>query len=65
MKQQITYKTGEFAYLLGVHTKTLQRWDREQFYIAKRTPTNRRYYTDEDYKILTKYLKEKYEGSWY
>ena len=39
------YKPKEFAELLGVSVKTLQRWDREGTLTANRTPTNRRYYT--------------------
>ena len=38
------YKPKEFAELLGVSVKTLQRWDREGTLTANRTPTNRRYY---------------------
>ena len=34
---------------LGVSIKTLQRWDREGILIAKRTPTDRRYYTEDQY----------------
>ncbi len=43
------YKPKEFAKLLNVSVKTLQRWDREQILIAHRTPTNRRYYTYDQY----------------
>ena len=39
------YKPKEFAELLNVTVKTLQRWDREKTLVANRTPTNRRYYT--------------------
>ena len=39
------YKPKEFAELLGVSVKTLQRWDREGILKANRTPTDRRYYT--------------------
>lgn len=39
------YKPKDFAELLGVSVKTLQRWDREGLLKANRTPTNRRYYT--------------------
>ena len=39
------YKPKEFATLLNVTVKTLQRWDREKILVANRTPTNRRYYT--------------------
>ena len=37
------YKPKEFAELLHVSVKTLQRWDREKILVANRTPTNRRY----------------------
>lgn len=37
------YKPKDFAELLGVSVKTLQRWDREGILKANRTPTNRRY----------------------
>lgn len=40
-------KIKEVAKILNVHIKTLQRWDREGIFKAKRTPTNRRYYTNE------------------
>ena len=43
------YKPQEFAKILGVSVKTLQRWDRDQKLIAHRTPTNRRFYTDAQY----------------
>ena len=33
----------DFAELLGVSVKTLQRWDREGILKANRTPTDRRY----------------------
>ena len=39
------YKPKDFAELLGVSVKTLQRWDREGTLKANRTLTNRRYYT--------------------
>ena len=38
----------EFAKKLGVSVKTLQRWDKSGKLPAKRTPTNQRYYTDDD-----------------
>lgn len=50
MKTHLTnYKPKDFAELLNVSVKTLQRWDREGILIAKRTPTNRRYYTYDQY----------------
>ncbi|ONI47809.1 DNA invertase [Candidatus Epulonipiscium fishelsonii] len=49
MKTIINYKPKEFAELLNVSVKTLQRWDREKILIAKRNPNNRRYYTYDQY----------------
>ncbi len=43
------YKINEFAKLLNVSIKTLQRWDNEGILKAYRTPTDRRYYTHEQY----------------
>ena len=43
------YKLKDFAELLGVSVKTLQRWDREGILKANRTPTDRRYYTYDQY----------------
>ena len=43
------YKQKDFAELLGVSVKTLQRWDREGTLKANRTPTDRRYYTYNQY----------------
>ena len=48
-KHITNYKPKDFAELLGVSVKTLQRWDRENILKAKRTPTDRRYYTYEQY----------------
>ena len=44
----ITYKVGEFAKKVGVSVSTLQRWDRTNVLKSRRTPTNQRYYTDEE-----------------
>ena len=41
----MNYKPKDFAELIGVSVKTLQRWDREGILEANRTPTDRRYYT--------------------
>lgn len=49
MKRVTNYKPKEFAELLNVSVKTLQRWDREGILKAKRTPTDRRYYTYDQY----------------
>ena len=43
------YKPKDFAELLSISVKTLQRWDREGTLKANRTPTNRRYYTYDQY----------------
>ena len=43
------YKPKEFGALIGRTTSTLQRWDREGRLKAHRTPTNRRYYTHDQY----------------
>jgi len=43
------YKPKEFAELLNVSVLTLQRWDNTGKLKAYRTPTNRRYYTYEQY----------------
>lgn len=43
------YKPKDFAELLGVLVKTLQRWDRDGIWKANRTPTDRRYYTFDQY----------------
>lgn len=42
-----TYTISEAAEKLGLSVKTLQRWDREGKLVPNRTPSNRRYYTDE------------------
>ena len=43
------YKPKDFANLLGVSVKTLQRWDRDGILKANRTLTDRRYYTYNQY----------------
>ena len=55
-----TYKPNEFAEMIGVSVKTLQRWDRNKKLIAYRTPTNRRYYTHNQYvECMGKIVQEK------
>ncbi len=51
------YTPAEFAEKTGVTVHTLQRWDREGRLIAKRTHTNRRYYTDEDVQRVLGHVK--------
>lgn len=43
------YKPKEFAKLLNVSVQTLQNWDRKGIFKAYRTPTDRRYYTHDQY----------------
>jgi putative resolvase len=44
-----TYSLKQFAGLIGKHEKTLQKWDRDGTLKAHRSPTNRRFYTHEQY----------------
>ena len=44
-----TYSPQEFGKLIGRTTNTLQKWDRKGILKAHRSPTNRRYYTHEQY----------------
>ncbi len=44
-----TYSPKEFGKLIGRTTNTLQKWDREGRLKAHRSPTNRRYYTHDQY----------------
>jgi predicted site-specific integrase-resolvase len=44
-----TYTPQEFGKLIGRTTNTLQKWDRKGILKAYRSPTNRRYYTHEQY----------------
>ena len=48
-KRITNYEPKDFAELLGVSVKTLQRWDRDNILKAKRIPTDRRHYTCEQY----------------
>jgi putative resolvase len=44
-----TYSPQEFGKLIGRTTNTLQKWDRKGILKAHRSPTNRRYYTHDQY----------------
>ena len=55
MKHITNYKPKDFAELLNVSVKTLQRWDRDGILTAKRTPTDRRFYTQEQ---LDEFIKK-------
>ena len=45
-----TFSTGKFAKLVGITTRTLQRWDENQKLVAHRTATGRRFYTETQYR---------------
>src|SRR6202007_1736632 len=44
-----TYSPKQFGNLIGRSVNTLQKWDRKGILKAHRSPTNRRYYTHEQY----------------
>src|SRR5215472_2529466 len=44
-----TYSPKHFGKLIGKSVNTLQKWDRKGILPAYRSPTNRRYYTHEQY----------------
>ena len=44
-----TYSPQDFGKLIGRTTNTLQKWDRKGILQAHRSPTNRRYYTHDQY----------------
>jgi predicted site-specific integrase-resolvase len=44
-----TYSPKQFGKLIGKSVNTLQKWDRKGILLAYRSPTNRRYYTHEQY----------------
>lgn len=46
------YKPKDFSKLLNVSVKTLQRWDNSGILKAHRSPTNRRYYTYDQYLVF-------------
>ncbi len=56
-----TYSPKEFGRLIGRTTNTLQRWDRQEILKAHRTPTDRRYYTHDQYlKVMGKKAASRY-----
>ena len=44
-----TYSPKQFGKRIGKSVNTLQKWDRKGIFKAYRSPTNRRYYTHEQY----------------
>lgn len=54
------YKPNEFAEMIGVSVRTLQRWDNDGKLKAYRNPSNRRYYTHSQYvEYMGKIVQEK------
>ena len=53
-----TYSPKEFEALIGKSVITLQKWDRKGVLKAHRSPTNRRYYTHDQYLTYKKVLKD-------
>ena len=49
MTEDKIYRIGEFAKMIGIKVNTLQKWDRANILKAKRTPTNLRFYTHDQY----------------
>ena len=52
------FKPKEFAELINVAVVTLRRWDKIGILKAYRTPTNRKYYTSEQYNKYIEQTKE-------
>ena len=59
----VTYTIGEMAKRLGKSQKTLREWDKKGILVAHRTPTNRRYYTHNQYLEVSGNMKYKRTGS--
>jgi len=47
--EEKVYSPKQFGQLIGRSVVTLQRWDRKGILQANRSPTNRRYYTHQQY----------------
>ena len=56
------YKVGEFAKLLNVTVKTLQNWDKQGTLKAHRTPTNQRFYTEEQLNQVLNFSNSNHVG---
>lgn len=52
------YKLSEFAEIINVSTKTLQRWDKSKLLVADRNDTNRRIYTDNHIELYKQMSEE-------
>ncbi len=60
MTEKKIYKPKEFAKMIGVTMQTLRNWEKSGYIESNRTVSNRRYYTDEQYKKCLNIGK--YEG---
>ena len=60
-KKMKTYTAKDIAILFRKDIKTIQRWDREGMLVAKRTPSNRRFYTQKQIDEFLGYSEEKKE----
>lgn len=56
------WSIGTFAKMLNVRVETLRNWEKKGIIVAYRTPTNRRYYTEEHIEKLNK-LERKQHGT--
>lgn len=57
----MSYTVGEIAKKLGKSIRTIQNWDRTGKFVAKRSPSGRRYYTQEQFMALVgkkEYIKD-------
>lgn len=45
----VMIKQQDMAKRLGVTPRTLHNWDKSELFVARRTPSNKPYYTEEDY----------------
>jgi FlaA1/EpsC-like NDP-sugar epimerase len=59
----LTYSVGEMAKKLGKSVKTLQNWDKKGVLRAFRSPSNRRYYSHEQYLEASGKTKYKCTGT--
>lgn len=54
------YSAGTFAKMLGVHVRTVQRWDNEGLVKAYKSQKDHRFYTEEQYEMIA---GTKWQGS--
>lgn len=46
----VTISQTQMAKLLGVSVRTLNKWNKDKLFVARRAPNNRPFYTIDDYK---------------